>query len=314
MSLKKDKMPAKALILFLLVIPVASQSTTAGNRGLVDLQSRYVKDGRCAYTFIMPDQNESPCNGEYDQALQRLSERIDHLEEGRSSYPLLNTTSYPVDCQHAYILNGNKLEEGVHFIQPEGYIEPFPVHCEVTEDGPWTIIQRRKDGSITFANEWQSYKYGFGQITGEHWMGNEKMYHLLRSDEYKLRIELEDWDGNSTYAEYDLFRIGDEASNYALWLGEYSGTAGDSMRYHVKAQFSTKDKDNDEASSCCACAFGRGRGGWWYYEDSGCHQSNLNGQYISQKSGSYFNIIWETWQGRRVSLKDTVMKVKRLRN
>ncbi|XP_070579347.1 fibrinogen-like protein A [Ptychodera flava] len=279
--------------------------------GLVDLQSRYVKDGRCAYTFIMPDQNESPCNGE---ALQRLSERMDHLEEGRSSYPPLNTTSYPVDCQHAHILNGNHLQEGVHFIQPEGYPEPFPVYCQVREDGAWTVVQRRNDGSTTFKNEWQSYKYGFGLITGEHWLGNEKMYHLLRTDEYKLRIELQDWDGNSTYAEYDLFRIGDEAREYALWLGEYTGTAGNSMGYHFTAKFSTKDHYSyGSSSTCCACSSSAKRGGWWFLDSSSCYQANLNGQYYTAKTVIDYGIAWKSWQNTN-TLKETLMKVKRLRN
>jgi hypothetical protein len=35
-------------------------------------------------------------------------------------------------------------------------------------------------------------------------------------------VELEDWDGNSTYAEYDYFAVTDEGVNYTMSLGKYS--------------------------------------------------------------------------------------------
>ena len=40
---------------------------------------------------------------------------------------------------------------------------------------------------------------------------------------YKLRIDLEDYSGNSRYAVYNLFIVGDEASQYKLDIGGYSG-------------------------------------------------------------------------------------------
>ena len=42
---------------------------------------------------------------------------------------------------------------------------------------------------------------------------------------YKLRIDLEDYSGNSRYAVYNLFTVGDEASQYKLDVGGYSGDA-----------------------------------------------------------------------------------------
>ena len=42
---------------------------------------------------------------------------------------------------------------------------------------------------------------------------------------YKLRIDIEDFSGDSRYAVYNLFIVGDEASQYKLDVGGYSGDA-----------------------------------------------------------------------------------------
>ena len=53
---------------------------------------------------------------------------------------------------------------------------------------------------------------------------------------YELRIDLTDFDGNSTYAHYDNFDIGDFMDNYTLRVNGYTGTAGinDQMATHKK--------------------------------------------------------------------------------
>lgn len=33
------------------------------------------------------------------------------------------------------------------------------------------VIQRREDGTVNFFRGWESYREGFGKITGEHWLG-----------------------------------------------------------------------------------------------------------------------------------------------
>ena len=41
---------------------------------------------------------------------------------------------------------------------------------------------------------------------------------------YRLRVDLEDFEGNTRYAEYDSFYLADEADKYRLNIGAYSGT------------------------------------------------------------------------------------------
>jgi len=52
--------------------------------------------------------------------------------------------------------------------------------------------------------------------------------HLLTSNaRQKLRVDLQDFEGNTAYAKYDNFHVGTEEEQYKLLtVGKYSGTAG----------------------------------------------------------------------------------------
>ena len=58
--------------------------------------------------------------------------------------------------------------------------------------------------------------------------GLDNMYMLTMNNEriYKLRVDLSVDTGYSHYAEYSQFSVNDEAENYRILLGLYSGTAG----------------------------------------------------------------------------------------
>lgn len=62
----------------------------------------------------------------------------------------------------------------------------------------------------------------------------------------------QDWEGETRYAEYGFFTISNELNSYKLFIANYSGNAGDSLRYHNNTNFSTKDKDNDKCVDDCA--------------------------------------------------------------
>ena len=57
----------------------------------------------------------------------------------------------------------------------------------------------------------------------EFWLGLESIRRLTNSGGYKLRIDLEDFSGNTVYAEYTWFKVESEGSHYTLRIGSYSG-------------------------------------------------------------------------------------------
>ena len=85
------------------------------------------------------------------------------------------------------------------------------------------MFQKRLDGSVDFYRGWNDYKKGFGNLNGEFWLGLVKINRLTSSDRYKLRVDLEDTERKTAYAEYNLFAITSERNKYQLSLGSYSG-------------------------------------------------------------------------------------------
>ena len=181
----------------------------------------------------------------------------------------------------------------------------FNVYCDMrTDGGGWTVFQRRQDGSVDFYRGWNDYKSGFGQLTAEFWLGNDKIHRLTAARPCSLRVELEDWNGVKAYAKYGKFNVSDQHAQYRLEVGSYSGTAGDSLAYHNNMAFTTKDRDSDkDTGSNCAVSY---TGAWWY---KNCHLSNLNGKYLGNTQGNGKGVEW--WNFRSaLSLKFTELKLR----
>ncbi|KAL9974467.1 hypothetical protein ACROYT_G011501 [Oculina patagonica] len=160
------------------------------------------------------------------------------------------------------------------------------------------------DGSVDFYLNWIDYKNGFGDLSGEYWLGNDKIHLFTTYDTMRLRVDLEDFAGNTRYAEYDKSAVMSENEKYQLKLGSYSGTGGDSLSKHRGQPFTTRDEDNDGSpSDNCARTY---HGAWWYKQ---CHDSNLNGPY-HRPSFEGDGVIWFHWKGQYESLKRTEMKIR----
>uniref|UniRef100_A0A8C7XMQ3 Fibrinogen C-terminal domain-containing protein n=1 Tax=Oryzias sinensis TaxID=183150 RepID=A0A8C7XMQ3_9TELE len=213
------------------------------------------------------------------------------------------------DCSDIQTVSPNGAS-GVYSIQPGGFNSSFEAYCEIGENGIWTVIQRRTGGAVAFDREWEAYKNGFGFASWDHWLGLEKISALTKdkSNRWKLRVDLWDFEGGSAYAEYEDFRVGDESTNYRLSVGRYSGTAGDAITGPYPAfdqngyGFSTLDHDND---GCDPCLFGDiyvvsctgfERGGWWYSK-CGCASLNGNWQPEGDNIGWSSGLHWHTWKG-----------------
>jgi len=91
----------------------------------------------------------------------------------------------------------------------------------------WTVVSRRVDGSLSFVRKWLDYKYGFGNEYGEFWIGNEMLHHLTTQREYRLRIDIWDFEGGKVFAEYDTFRVESEMNKYKLRIRGFKGNSGD---------------------------------------------------------------------------------------
>ena len=89
--------------------------------------------------------------------------------------------------------------------------------------GGWTVFQRRRDGSVDFYRDWNSYQKGFGDHYGEYWLGLDNILRIISNGDHTLRIDLKDFQGNKRYAVYEVFTLSGEDDNYRLTVANYSG-------------------------------------------------------------------------------------------
>lgn len=59
------------------------------------------------------------------------------------------------------------------------------------------------------------------------WVGLDNIHYLTSKKHYELLVVLEDFEGNSVFAHYGSFAVGDESSGYELNVGDFTdGGAG----------------------------------------------------------------------------------------
>ncbi|XP_069617505.1 fibrinogen-like protein 1-like protein [Ranitomeya imitator] len=199
-----------------------------------------------------------------------------HMLNGIAEQDILNYPNsgknYPQSC--TAIKEG---KSGIYVVEPV-QDKRLLVWCDLGgDDGGWTVIQKNchKNPRI-WDTTWDCYKKGFGDLKGDHWLGNEHIHLLSTQQLHRARFRLRSASGLQHLANYDSFSLEGENLCYRIRLGRYSGTAGDAMTSgepnagHDNMKFSTKDRDNDLSGSNCAYV---GGGGWWY---DNCRFANLN--------------------------------------
>nr|XP_020730061.1 tenascin [Odocoileus virginianus texanus] len=208
---------------------------------------------------------------------------------------------FPRDCSQA-MLNGDTTS-GVYTIYlNNNKTQKQEVFCDMTSDGGgWIVFLRRKNGREDFYRNWKAYTAGFGDLREEFWLGLDTLSKITAQGQYELRVDLRDH-GQSAYAVYDKFSVGDSRTRYRLKVEGYSGTAGDSMAYHNGRSFSTFDKDTDSAITNCALSY---KGAFWY---KNCHRVNLMGRYGDNSHSQGVN--WFHWKGHEHSIQFAEMKLR----
>ncbi|XP_011189968.3 angiopoietin-related protein 1 [Zeugodacus cucurbitae] len=209
-----------------------------------------------------------------------LANRVSKASSCMEAEPSTCMAVKPFSCMEAA---AKSWKSGIYQIHLKKFnISDLEVYCEEDmEFGGWLVIQRRQSGAMNFTRDWHEYKEGFGELTGNYWIGLEKLHALTSSCEQELYIQLERRNGEKYYAKYSEFLIGNESESYILKnVGKYKGNAGDSLTPQSGYKFSTYDRDNDTwGGGNCAKKY---EGGWWYHI---CYRSHLNGVYGDDNAG-----------------------------
>ncbi|XP_052670759.1 tenascin isoform X1 [Harpia harpyja] len=263
-------------------------------------------DGRVKEVILNPETTsysltELSPSTQYTVKLQALNRSL----KSKIILTIFTTTGllypYPKDCSQA-LLNG-ETTSGLYTVYLNGdKAQPLQVFCDMSEDGGgWIVFLRRQNGKEDFYKNWKTYVAGFGDLKDEFWIGLENLHKITSQGQYELRVDLRD-KGETAYAVYDRFSVGDAKSRYRLRVDGYSGTAGDSMTYHNGRSFSTFDKDNDSAITNCALSY---KGAFWY---KNCHRVNLMGRYGDNSHSQGVN--WFHWKGHEYSIQFAEMKLR----
>ncbi|KAK3104167.1 hypothetical protein FSP39_024993 [Pinctada imbricata] len=172
------------------------------------------------------------------------------------------------------------------------------VHCQHEANNSFTLIQRRVDGSVNFAQPWHIYQTGFGSENSNYWAGLNTIYYLTYTGHNVLSITMQDWNNNIRTARYSHFKLQDSYS-YTLSIGGYSGNVPDDLSHNNNMRFATYDKPDIHH-----CATNQ-HAGWWY---NYCTNALPNGKYYyygpyPPSGGWYDGIYWSDWLGYNYSLK-----------
>ncbi|KAA0717593.1 Angiopoietin-2 [Triplophysa tibetana] len=271
---------------------------------LVEKQTSIIKE--MEQQLLRASSDNSAMKQQQQELTNTVNNLIHTISPGGSSAMMQDNPDQYHDCA-AVFKSGNK-ESGVYTLIIPDTKQQFKAYCDMeTDGGGWTVVQKRFNGLVDFHQTWKNYSAGFGDVSGEYWLGNQFISKLTQAKQHVLRIDLMDWEGNTAFSKYQQFSLDAEKQNYRIQISGYSGTAGrTSSMGQPGSDFSTKDVDNDKCVCKCSQMLS---GGWWF---DACGPSNLNGVYYQQgQNTNRFNgIKWYYWKGSAYSLKATTMMIR----
>ena len=212
---------------------------------------------KCSFVEIANVNEAWSCKLFYFNTTQDIEKHLRPSKVSGVSAPKL-----PKDCAELKQLG---LKDGVYSIFFEG--SKKKVFCDMTTDGGgWIVMQRIFDGSVDFNRDWENYKDGFGDVYGDHWIGNEFFHQYTNAYPTEMIAEGTGFDGKRVSAKMKNFALSDEASGYVLKYDVCISVAdtfdgcNDWDNGHKNMKFSTFDRDNDAyiQANCAANKYG----GW----------------------------------------------------
>ncbi|PFX12944.1 Angiopoietin-related protein 3 [Stylophora pistillata] len=162
----------------------------------------------------------------------------------------------PRDCAEVY--SSGKVDSGVYTIKPSGS-RVFDVFCNQTiAGGGWTVFQRKLASSFSFDKVWDKYKEGFGNLSGDLWLGTKKLHRLAKHGVWQIRVDWEKWEDNRThFVEFSVKVLSDHRLSVKDQL---KGDHWDPLK-NGEHDFRTRDrKDKGKCAEVCKM-------GWWYTND-----------------------------------------------
>ncbi|XP_076471196.1 microfibril-associated glycoprotein 4-like [Babylonia areolata] len=163
----------------------------------------------------------------------------------------------------------------VVWIHPVLSPNPFPMMCQLA----WNrgVVMTRWSGTPDFYRDWEQYAEGFGDVSGNHWLGLRKVHQLTQSRCYMLVVQLNL--ANSTYYQryYRNFTVSGERQHFVMDFNSsfhWVNFLGDCLSDVRGKPFSTYDADHDDADGSCA---ERHHSGWWF---GNCTLCNPTGELV----------------------------------
>ena len=132
------------------------------------------------------------------------------------------------------------------------------------------------------------FRAGFGDISGEYWLGLSKIALLTHSCSSNLRVDLGDWWSRTMHVVYSDFMIDEARSLYKLRYSDWLGPGADGLKHHKDAAFNTKDWGTFKYTAVVYHT------GWWLNRHN-WRRVSLNSRYYEGAHGHRNGIKWVDW-------------------